>query len=91
MFILSLAVTILLGYFLPGWMYDTQWSTLIKIATQEGDVETWKELGQAISISQETAQKYLFTVIGLCVLIFIICMCITGIIKKALKKKETNK
>lgn len=88
MFLLSLLITILIGYFLPIWMYKIEWSTLIKIATQSGDIESLKELGQALSISQETAQKDIFTIIGLSILILLICIGITDIIKKALKKNK---
>ncbi len=88
MFFLSLAITLLIGYFLPQWMYDLQWSTLIKIATQTGKLETLNELGDLLLISQETGVKYIITIAGICLLIFIICMSVTRLIRKAVKKKN---
>lgn len=88
MFFLSLAITLLIGYFLPQWMYDLQWSTLIKIATQTGDLETLNELGDLLLISQETGVKYIITIVGISLLIFIICMSVTRLIRKAVKKKN---
>lgn len=88
MFILSLAITILIGYFLPIWVYKIDWISLIKIATQSGDIETWEEVKHVLNISQEVALRYILIILGLCLLIFIICMSITKQIKKATKRKE---
>ena len=70
------------------WMYKIEWPSLIKIATQTGDIETWEELKQVFNISQEVAQRYILIILGLCLLIFIISMSITKIIKKSIKKKN---
>ena len=88
MFILSLAITILIGYFLPIWIYEIDWVSLIKIATQSGDIETLEEVKHVLNISQEVAQRYILIILGLCLLIFIISMSITKQIKKAPKRKE---
>lgn len=88
MFWLSLAITILIGFFLPKWMYNTEWTTLIKIAMNDGDISTWKELKDALNISQQGAIEYICIMLGICLIIFIIIFNITKIINKAITNKK---
>lgn len=90
MFLLSLAITLLFGYFIPIWMFGINWISLTKLSFQIGGTDDINELILKYLINPKTALRYLITSIFICILIFIITMCITNLIKKVLNKNKYN-